>query len=245
MKSQINTRLIRDFRDKSMSSLVLTGNTPAQTYNKILIVNNPDLTSTTGVDGTLRLITDGSGAATPIAVSSTQVMINNVIWPPLGTNVATAYLQISSTTGQAQWHVLDQQDVDTALGYTPANVAGDSFTGPTSIMAATMETVATAVTTTTATTVYELETTTGGTVKAVCQVNDSATGTLQAEEMLIVSDSSGIDYTSYGVVQTGNPLGIFTAVMSGSNVLIQFQAASATAKTVTVMITSMLGVASE
>ena len=228
-----------------MTSLVLTGTTPAQTYNKLLIINNDNLSSTTGVDDTLRLITDGSGAATPIAVSSTQVMLNQVLWPPLGTNVATAYLQISSDTGQAQWHVLDPQDIDTALGYVPANTAGDSFTGPTTVMGATLDTTVTQVDTTTATTVYELETTTGGTVKAICQVRDASTGTLQAEEILIVSDSSGIDYTSYGVIQTGNPLGIFTAIMNGPNVVIQFQAASATNKTVTVAATSLLGVASE
>lgn len=228
-----------------MTSLVLTGTTPAQTYNKLLIINNDNLSSTTGVDDTLRLITDGSGAATPIAVSSTQVMLNQVLWPPLGTNVATAYLQISSNTGQAQWHVLDPQDIDTALGYVPANIAGDSFTGPTTVMGATMDTTVTQVDNTTITTVYELETTTGGTVKAICQVRDASTGTLQAEEILVVSDSSGIDYTSYGVIQTGNPLGVFTATMNGSNVVIQFMAASATNKTVTVTATSLLGVASE
>lgn len=228
-----------------MSSLVLSGTTPAQTFNKLLIVNNDNLASTTGVDGTLRLITDGSGAPTPIAVSSSEVMISNVIWPPLGTNVASAYLQISSNTGQAEWHVMNPQDISTALGYTPANQAGDKFTGPVTVQDASMQTVVTAVDDTTLTTVYELQTTTGGTVKAICQVRDAATGTLQAEEMLVVSDSSGIDYTSYGVILTGNPLGIFTAVMSGPNVLIQFQASSVSNKTVTVMIISMLGVASE
>lgn len=224
-------------------SLSLAGNTPASTFNKLLVINNTNLNSVTGLDDTLRLITDGSGLATPIQLSLTQIALNNVLWPTSG-NTAGSYLQVSTNTGQLQWHTLNNPDVVAALGYTPANVANAIFTAPITIKGAVYDTVTTKVTDTNIDTVYTFKTTLGGTMKLLCQVQDLTTKAYQSEEILIVTDSSIVDMTSYGVVGTQNVLGVFNASMSGTNVLVTFQAAIASNKTVTVVVTAVTGASS-
>jgi len=216
-----------------MSSLY--GKTPASTYVSLLTVAN----TSGGFDGSLRFIEDGSGLQTPLQLSTSAIALNGMVWPGASAT-SGAYLRVSPISSNTlEWYNFTATDVTTALGYTPANQAGGSFTTPVAIMASTMQTQVTQVTDTSVANVFTFTTTNGGTAKVLCQVRDAVSNDLHSEEMLIVTDGSVVDVTGFAVVSTQGLLGTFDAEMSGSDVNITFQATAASNKTVTVVTTSV------
>jgi hypothetical protein len=212
----------------------LYGKTPASTFTSLLTVDN----TSGGFDSSLRFIGDGAGLQTPLQLSTSSVALNGLVWPATGGSVG-AYLRVSSISSALEWYNFSAIDVTTALGYTPANAAGGSFSTPVTIMASTLETQVTQITDTSVDTVYTFNTTNGGTAKFLCQVRDTSTNALHSEELLVVTDGSIVDVTGFAVVVTQATLGTFNATMSGSNVILTFQAFTATTKTVTIVATSV------
>jgi hypothetical protein len=212
----------------------LTGKTPAATYNSLLTVNN----ASGGLDGTLRFIEDGFGLPSPLQLSTGAIALQGLTWP-VSTPVAGSALTVSATSGQLEWYTTTGADVIAALGYTPANAASANFAGPLTVQAATLETQTTQVNSTFTTVVYTFANTTGGTIKLMCQVQDTSTNAFHSEEMFIVTDGSTFDLTGFAVVTTQGSLGSFDAVMSSGQVNLTFTATIATTKTVTVVALSV------
>jgi hypothetical protein len=71
----------------------------------------------------------------------------------------------------------------------------------------------------------------------LCQVQDTTTNAIHSEELLVVTDSSTFDLTGFAVVTTQGTLGTFNVEMSGSDVVLTFQATNQTNKNVTVTAT--------
>jgi hypothetical protein len=208
----------------------LSGKTPAATFETILTINNIGA----GLDGVLRIVEDGNGLQSPLQLSTSAIALNGQIWPSTG-STSGSFLRVSTTANTLEWHVLSATDISNILGYTPANSNSGSFSSPLAIKAVTIDTQQTVVTTNTATPVYTFQTTTGGTVKFVCQVHDTNSNAYQSEEILAVTDGSVVDITGFGQVVTQGQIGVFDALMSGSNVVLTFQAANASTVNVTVV----------
>jgi hypothetical protein len=209
----------------------LTGQTPAATYQSLLTVNNTG----GGLDGTLRLIEDGSGLQSPLQLSTSSVALNGMIWPTIGAG-AGMYLKVSSVANTLEWYQLAASDITTALGYTPVNAANAQFSSI-NVNGLTITNQVTAVNTTTATPVFTWVTTNGGTIKFLCQVQDTTTNAIHSEELLVVTDGSTFDLTGFAVVTTQGPLGTFDVNMVGSDLVLTFQATTQTNKNVTVTAT--------
>jgi hypothetical protein len=209
----------------------LTGQTPATTYQSLLTVNNTG----GGLDGTLRLIEDGSGLQSPLQLSTSSVALNGMIWPSIGAGVGM-YLRVSSIANTLEWYQPTSADIITTLGYTPANSANAQFSTM-NINGLTIVNQVTVVDTTVVTPVFTFVTTTGGTIKFLCQVHDTTTNAFHSEELLVVTDGSTFDLTGFAVVTTQGPLGTFDVNMSGSDVVLTFQATNQTNKNVTVTAT--------
>lgn len=218
----------------------LKGQTPAATYNKLLVIDNSGTNLVSGLDSSLRAVLDGSGAQTPLQLSMSAIALNGQQWPS-ASGVSGSMLRVSSTSGQLEWHTINAADITAILGYVPANQASGVFTSPITVKAATVDTQVTTVSTTAVTTVYTFSTSTGGTIKFLCQVKESGTNAFHAEELFVVTDSSILDMTGFAIVTTQSPLGAFDVSMSGSNVVLTFQASAQSTKTVTIVATSVIG----
>jgi hypothetical protein len=210
----------------------LSGKTPASTFKSLLTLNNTN----GGLDGILRLVEDGTGLQAPLQLSTSAVALNGQIWPATGATTGS-FLRVSTTANTLEWHAITAGDISTILGYVPANSSSGSFSSALSVKNATIDTQQTSVTDTAVTTVYTFNTTTGGTVKFMCQVQDTSTNAFHSEELLVVTDGSTLDMTGFAVVTTQNPLGSFDVSMSGSNVILTFQATAASTKKVTIVAT--------
>jgi hypothetical protein len=210
----------------------LTGQTPAATYQALLTVNNTG----GGLDDTLRLIEDGSGLQSPLQLSTSSVALNGMVWPSIGASVGM-YLRVSSIANTLEWYQPTATDITTTLGYVPANSAIGQFSNSINISGLTITNQVTVVTTTAVTPVFTFVTTTGGTIKFLCQVQDTTTNAIHSEELLVVTDSSTFDLTGFAVVTTQGTLGTFNVEMSGSDVVLTFQATNQTNKNVTVTAT--------
>jgi hypothetical protein len=216
----------------------LSTKTPGATFRSILTVNVPVSGSAVGLDSTLRSVEDGAGHQSPLSLSQSQIAFSNLVWPAVTGNT-NDLLRISATTGLLEWHTLSSLDITTALGFTPASATSSVFTTPLVVKSATLDTQVTTVNTTNATPVYTFANTAGGTIKLLCQVQDTSSNAFHSEELMIVSDGSTLDLTGFAVVVTQNVLGVFDAIMSSGQVVLTFTASAATTKTVKVVAISV------
>jgi hypothetical protein len=166
------------------------------------------------------------------------VALNGLIWPATG-NVSGAVLRVSLINNALEWHTITSTDITNALGFMPASSTSGSFSSSLSVKSATIDTNVTTVNGSQTATVFTFTNATGGTIKLMCQVKDTVTSALHAEELLVVTDGSIVDATGFGVVYTQASLGSFDASMSGSSVNVTFTSSSPNKTTVTVVATTV------
>lgn len=104
----------------------LIGRAPKDSYPELLKLNN----SGAGVDTTLRSVTDGTGNASPLQLSTTQIALNGAVWP---TSVGTTGQQlVVGTGGNLGWATstsLKYAGTWNAATNTPALTSGSGTTG--------------------------------------------------------------------------------------------------------------------
>ena len=119
-------------------------------------------------------------------------------------------------------------------GTTPAAGTFTTLTANTSIItgaSAIMSYVLTTTSTTAGQVIASIAQGTYRAVKFIIQGSNSASGYFQATEILAVSNSTNIDFTEYGNVQTGGATGAFSVIVSGSNLQLVVTPALATSTT--------------
>lgn len=79
----------------------------SDSFHEILRVNKDD-----GLGDVLAPVTDGKGAVTPLAISDTQVAINDMVWPTTGAEEGSV-LRVSTTSNQLEWF---KEEVDPNAG---------------------------------------------------------------------------------------------------------------------------------
>lgn len=106
----------------------LSGRTPASSFQELLKVRNAS-----GVDGTLRIVEDGAGNATPLSISASQLALGGLAWPTTGAETGKV-LSVNSSS-QLEW-------VTPSSGATEEVVSATSFTyNPDTTMATMTETI--------------------------------------------------------------------------------------------------------
>lgn len=101
------------------------------------------------------------------------------------------------------------------------------------------DTTTTSITTTAVTTIASFAAATFRTAEFLVQIVDASNSQYHSAKILVIHNGSTVNMVQYGVVHTAAELGTFDAVVSGSNVILQFTAAAATTKTVKVLATML------
>ena len=169
-------------------------------------------------------LTVQGGTSISTSVSGSTIIINN--------NGVTSF---NGLTGAV---TLSSANVSSALGYTPANIAGDAFTGAisssgsitgSSLVANTGITVNTngyitttsyTTTTTSQNTIDSFATTTYRSAKYEAQITSSTS--YHVIELRVVHDGASAWLTQYGEIFTGSSLGTFDASVSAGNLNLLF-----------------------
>jgi hypothetical protein len=219
-------------------TLTFNGNTGISTYStgSVIYINNTGVTSLT-TNSSSRITQSGTTGAVTFDLATTGVTANTYSYPSIQVDSYGRVTSISTQTAVSSWNgltgdvTLSSANVTSALGFTPANKAGDtlsgSFTGINNLGANTITltngaitTIAYTTTTTSQNTIDSFPTTTYRT--ADYQVSIKSGSSYHITEMSVLHDGTTVWMDQYSEVFTGSSLGSFDATIVAGDLNILF-----------------------
>ena len=217
----------------------LTGNTGISTYatSNTIYINNTGVTSLTS-NNTGRITQSASNGAITFDLATSGVSSGTYSYPSLQVDSYGRITSISNQTPVTSFNgmtgavTLSSANVTSALSYTPANKAGDNFTGNVIVPTLTANTSVTVGSGYLTTNTYISAATTANQVidlfgtttyrSAKYQVQMTSGSAYHTIELLMIHDGTSVWMNQYGEIFTGSSLGTFDANISGGNAQLLF-----------------------